>query len=115
MNIDLSALSASELDELIAEAADRRANLNPEVSLEPPQSVARVMHFAARATKTVDGTLLQLRHPGLGWVAFQLSPEVRAELAKLLVDQATSQGNEAELVHRPGPTSKGGAGSGNLH
>jgi hypothetical protein len=63
-NIDLSNLSAAELDDLIARAAKRRQALQPPVALEPPQTSEATIDPAWRSLMHGANTVLQLRHLG---------------------------------------------------
>ena len=69
-NIDLSTLSAADLDALIAQAIKLRATLQPAPASEPPQQIEVVFDPAWRSFTMDQNTILLLRHAGLGWVAF---------------------------------------------
>ena len=88
MSIDISDLSAAELDELIARAAARRATLEPVQSLQPPERAEAIVHPAWHTSPLPNGVLFMLRHPGLGWLAFALPHEHRAHLASLWLHQS---------------------------
>jgi hypothetical protein len=90
LNIDLSNLSAAELDDLIARAAKRRQALQPPVALEPPQTSEATIDPAWRSLMHGANTVLQLRHLGLGWVTAILPPHERANLLTAFLRQALS-------------------------
>jgi hypothetical protein len=89
-NIDLSSLSATELDELIANAAKLRQAAQPPVALEPPQTSEATIDPAWRSLMHGANTVLQLRHLGLGWVTVILPPHERANLLSVFLRQALS-------------------------
>ena len=88
--IDISTLSAAELDELIAGAAKLRQALKPAVALEPPQTSEATNDPAWRSMMHGDNTVLQLRHLGVGWVTVIIPPHERASLLTLFLRQALS-------------------------
>jgi len=89
-NIDLSTLSATELDELIERAAKLRQSIQPPVSAEPPQTSEATIDPAWRALMHGANTILQLRHLGLGWVTVILPAHERANLLTVFLRQALS-------------------------
>ena len=89
-NIDLSSLSAKELDELIASAAKIRQAVQPPVALEPPQTSEATIDPAWRSLMHGANTVLQLRHLGVGWVTVILPPHERANLLTVFLRQALS-------------------------
>jgi hypothetical protein len=94
--MDITALSATELDELIAKAAARRATLEPPHAPQAPKQAEAIVNPQWFTCLVDPGTLLQIRHPGLGWLAFVIPPNERAQLLGILLNQA---------LYRPaGPT-----------
>jgi len=89
-DIDLSSLSAAELDQLITSAAKLRQALQPAVALEPPQTSEATIDPAWRSLMHGPNTVLQLRHLGLGWVTVIIPPHERANLLTLFLRQALS-------------------------
>jgi hypothetical protein len=87
-DIDLSSLSATELDELITNAAKIRQALQPPVPLQPPETSEATVDPAWRSLMHGANTVLQLRHLGLGWVTVILPPHERASLLTLFLRQA---------------------------
>jgi hypothetical protein len=87
-NIDLSTLSAAELDLLIATAAKLRQSLQPAVTLEPPQTSEATIDPAWRCLMHGANTVLQLRHLGVGWVTVIIPPHERAGLLAIFMRQA---------------------------
>ena len=85
---DLSELTAEELDALIAEAANRRATLVPANSQLRPTSVFPVHDPRWYVQPVAAGTLVQIDHPGLGWLAFTIPPAARLQLMTYLLQQA---------------------------
>ena len=86
--IDVSLLSASELDDLIAKAAARRASLHPPHETEAPRQAEAIVSPQWFTCLVEPGTLFQVRHPGLGWLSFVIFPNERAQLLGLLLNQA---------------------------
>ena len=94
--MDITALSATELDELISMAAARRATLEPAHATAPPKQAEAIVNPQWFTCLVDPGTLLQIRHPGLGWLSFVIPPNERAQLLGILLNQA---------LYRPaGPT-----------
>jgi len=89
-NVDLSNLSAAELDDLIARASKLRQAVQPPVALEPPQTSEATIDPAWRSLMHGANTVLQLRHLGLGWVTVILPPHERANLLTVFLRQALS-------------------------
>ena len=93
MSIDISTLSSAELDELIAQAGKRRAELEPAQSAQPPEQAEAVFTPAWHTSPLPNGVLFMLRHPGFGWLGFVLPHEHRVHLVSLWLHQS--------LVHKP--------------
>ncbi|TLY51454.1 MAG: hypothetical protein E6K53_07470 [Gammaproteobacteria bacterium] len=119
MNIDLSALDATQLDALIAAAAKRRAELGPQ-SEQPPQQCEAVLNPAWHTSPLPNGVLMMLRHPGMGWLAFVLPHEHRVHLTSLWLHQsllykpAEAATTAADTPVAPTPNF-GAGGSGTVH
>ncbi len=88
MSIDISNLSATELDDLLVRAAARRAQLEPAQSSQPPDKVEAIVNPAWHTSTLPNGVLFMLRHPGLGWLAFALPHEHRVHLTSLWLHQS---------------------------
>ena len=86
--IDVSLLSASELDDLIAKAALRRTTLHPLPAMEAPKQAEAIVNPQWFTCLVEPGTLFQIRHPGFGWLSFVIFPNERAQLLGLLLNQA---------------------------
>ena len=111
-DIDLSSLSATELDELITNAAKIRQALQPPVPLQPPETSEATVDTAWRSLMHGANTVLQLRHLGLGWVTVILPPHERASLLTLFLRQALAvPAGQAPAPPPPLP----GSGGGTLH
>ena len=117
MSIDISQLSAVELDELIARAAVQRASLEPAQAAQPPEKAEAIVHPAWHTAPLPNGVLLILRHPGLGWLAFVLPHEHRVHLTSLWLHQSLLfKPVEAEIAPALAPASSfGSGGSGTVH
>lgn len=86
--IDISKLTAAELDELIAKAAARRAGLEPPISNEAPKQTQAPFDPRWVCYTSGENTVLQIQHLGLGWITVIIPPHERANLLTLLLRQA---------------------------
>jgi hypothetical protein len=68
-------LTAKELDQQIAELAIARAGMLDAVPNESPyiDNVVRQPVYAIRTDRSTSASLLSFRHPGYGWVHFELA------------------------------------------
>jgi hypothetical protein len=104
MQIDLSALSAADLDALIEAATKRRATLNPQVPATNPQGEIQAIGDPKwYLTPVPGGTLLQIRHPGHGWLNFHIPIASRAFLLSFLLQQALAEPLTAKAAAAPTP------------
>ena len=87
---DLTALTAEQLDQLILEAAARRAQLSPPHPNKPPDACEAIVNPAWMTFPTDRGAVFRIRHPGLGWISFLIPPAERALLLSGLLNQALS-------------------------
>lgn len=82
--------SAEHLDALIRLLAEIREEMSPPVSQEPPQVHADPLHDPRYATELHSfsgGTLLEIRHPSLGWMDFVLPSRERIRITRFLSEQ----------------------------
>lgn len=119
MTIDISNLTAAELDELITAAAKRRIELKPDHPVQPPEQCEATFSPAWHTSPLPQGALFILRHPALGWLGFVLPHEHRVHLATLWLHQS--------MLHKPLepsaappatpslPANLGSGGSGTVH
>lgn len=114
-SIDLSRLTAPELDELIAGAAKLRQALQPPVPLEPPQTSEATIDPAWRSLAHGANTILQLRHLGLGWVTVILPPHERANLLSVFLRQALSIPAVPAAAANPLPPPEASSGGNTVH
>jgi len=96
--VDLAGLSAEELDLLIAQASSHRAALEPALPLDAPEECPTVINPAWFTFPTEKGSVLRMRHPGLGWVSFLVPPAERAQLLGLLLNQALKVNPPTEYI-----------------
>ncbi|HEX7915037.1 hypothetical protein [Rudaea sp.] len=120
MNIDISNLSAAELDELITRAAARRATLEPAQSLQPPQQTEAIVNPSWHTSPLPNGVLFMLRHPGLGWLGFALPHEHRVHLTSLWLHQSLLFRSAEATAEPAAPVAAiapdfGTGGSGTMH
>ena len=115
MPIDISNLTAPQLDELIANAAKLRQALQPPVSLEPPQTSEATIDPAWRSLVHGANTILQLRHLGLGWVTVIFPPHERANLLSAFLRQALSTTLVPAATAHPPPPPEASSGGNTVH
>ena len=108
--IDVSKLVATELDELISEAAKRRAALQPAVPNDPPKQVDALFDPRWFTVLQDENTILQIQHPGFGWITYVIPPHERANLLTVLLRQAlTPPQTKAANIPMPSTSAGGGA------
>ena len=81
---------AEHIDALIQLLADIRAEMSPAVSQEPPRVHSDALHDPRYATELHSfsgGTLLEIRHPALGWMDFVLPSLERIRITRFLTEQ----------------------------
>jgi hypothetical protein len=81
---------AEHLDALIQLLGEIRAEMSPPVSEEPPRVHADPLHNPRYATELhafSGGTLLEIRHPSLGWMDFVLPSLERIRITRSLSEQ----------------------------
>jgi len=94
VNLDGVAIKANalQLDAIIEGLAAARAQLNPPVPNDAPlgQHVGYVPdpRYWTTLDQNTGATWLMLRHPGLGWVNFTLTPAERDRLTQYFTSQA---------------------------
>lgn len=115
MSIDISQLSAPELDELIAEAAERRAQLKPDHSAEPPKEVRAALADPAWYTGPIrtDAGMriaLQIRHDGFGWLTFTIPPLQAAKLMNYWTNALAQTAAAGTLTAGAGAPPEGSGG-----
>ena len=114
--IDLSNLSAEALDKLIVDAGEKRAAMHPALPRESPRDNVRAFENPAwYCAMTETGTLLQILHPGYGWLSFHLPPQDRVQLMSTLLNQCLISGPPKDykpdaITVPQGPLGSGGSG-----
>jgi hypothetical protein len=113
MPIDISNLTAAELDDLIERAAKRRSMLSPPVSDEQPQGeIQATFDPKWYITGMSNGTLLQIKDPGRGWVNLLIAPASRAVMLTHMLQHALLPAPKtAEGVPPPAPVPHAGGGT----
>jgi len=87
---DVDAMTVSELEELIARALERRAQLPPHSAEAPIGEIPAVVDPRWKLSLSADQSVLQLLHPGAGWLAFLIPPAERAHLVRVLFEQCVT-------------------------
>lgn len=112
MKINLDGMTVAELDELIANAAEKRARTQnyPE---EPPNGPFAVTLSPGWKCAMVDnGAMLQIRHADFGWLAFLIPPEDRKILLHTLQKQEAAYLRVANIETDAVPSDSGAGGIG---
>jgi hypothetical protein len=81
---------AEHVDAMIRMLAEIREEMSPPVSQEPPPVHPNALHNPRYATELhpfSGGTLLEIRHPSLGWMDFVLPSLERTRFARFLSEQ----------------------------
>jgi hypothetical protein len=81
---------AEHIDALIQVLGEIRAEMSPPVSEQPPAVHADALHNPRYATELhtfSGGTLLEIRHPSLGWMDFILPSLERGRIYRSLAEQ----------------------------
>ena len=81
---------AEHIDALIQLLGEIRAEMSPPVSEQPPAVHADALHNPRYATELhtfSGGTLLEIRHPSLGWMDFILPSRERVRIHRSLAEQ----------------------------
>ena len=81
---------AEHVTALINLLAEIRAQMSPAVADEPPVVHIGALHdprYATELHQFSGGTLLEFRHPSLGWMDFVLPSSERVRISRLLVEQ----------------------------
>jgi hypothetical protein len=116
--VDISKLSAAELDELIAKAAERRASLRQQPTERPVGQIQVIINPGWYTEQNEGGSLFQIFHPGFGWLNFVLPPTDRNRLLGFLLMQALAPSvsvGKADPIVATTPTAPAAGGGGKLH
>jgi hypothetical protein len=101
-DIDVTKLTAEELNDLLARAAKHRASLQPGHPTDHPKPADVVVNPGWYVGLVDSGTLLQIRHPGFGWLSFLIPSNERAHLLSLLLRHALFVPNQGAAIAPPG-------------
>lgn len=88
MGLDIDALTADELDQLIIAAAKRRVSLQVAQPDAPADVVTAIVNPKWIIKSQDSHTLLHVLHPGHGWLSFLIPPHERANFLTVLLHQA---------------------------
>jgi hypothetical protein len=111
MTIDITTLSVAELDDLISRAAKRRATLMPHITDAQPQGeIQATFDPKWYITGVNNGTLLQVKDPGHGWLNYIIAPTSRAVMLSHMLQHALLPATPASNTTTPpaAPSSGGG-------
>jgi hypothetical protein len=85
---DIAKLTVEELDDLLVRVAKHRASLQPGPPTDHPKPINVVVNPVWYTGLVDSGTLLQISHPGFGWLSFFIPPNERAHLLSLFLRHA---------------------------
>jgi hypothetical protein len=109
---DLKQMSTADLDGLLEAVSLERAKREPPVTMEQPQTMEAALDPKWYVSLTGANTILQLRHPGFGWVGYVFPPPSRAALATFLLQHALMPPAPATPPpNAPPPVASSGGGS----
>lgn len=102
-------LSAAELSRQIDALATLRAQMLDTVPTEIPAIVEVVPRpaYAIRTDRVTRDSLLSLRHPGLGWLHFELGPEDALTMRRMWTDIVMKLGLDPVPGVYDGPERRG--------
>ena len=108
MQPELTSLSAAELDALIASAVAERAKREPQVTMEQPKTIEAIIDPRWFVFPVGENSVVQIRHPGHGWLGFMFPPASRAQLLSLFLQHALMPVIKAEIITAAPPPAAGG-------
>jgi hypothetical protein len=85
---ELKTLSAAELDALMLAISLERVKREPPVAMDQPATIEAALDPKWFVSMAGANTIMQLRHPGYGWVGYLIPPTSRATLAAVLLQHA---------------------------
>jgi hypothetical protein len=101
-------LSASELESLISDLAEIRAEKTPEVMRRPPQLTDEDIRVIPQDDPSIEARVLRdgrirlwIRHGGLGWLVFNLSRQTNVVLRDYFIAN-TDPDERPDLVGQQG-------------
>ena len=109
-DIEITKLTVEQLDDLLVRAAKHRASLQPGPPTDHPKPTDVVVNPGWYTGLVDSATLLQIRHPGFGWLSFLIPANERAHLLSLFLRHALFV-PEQGVANPPQP----GAGGGTVH
>ena len=105
---DLSRMSAAELDGLIVAAVVERAKREPAVPMEQPQTIEAIVDPRWFVFAVGENSIVQIRHPGHGWLGFLIPPPSRAQLLSLFLQHALMPATKPGVAPPAPPPTPGG-------
>jgi len=85
---DVKQMSTEDLDALRDAIALERAKREPPIPMEQPKTMEAALDPRWYLSSVDSNSILQLRHPGHGWVGYVLPPASRTQLLSFLLQQA---------------------------
>jgi hypothetical protein len=107
MTLDPKTLTTAQLDALLESISLERAKREPAVTMDQPQKMEAAVDPKWYLSMSGPNSILQLRHPGYGWVGYVLPTPSRAALLAALLQQALMPAPVADAAP-PMPIAGGG-------
>lgn len=107
---DVKLMPTADLDALRDAITLERAKREPQIPMEQPKTMEAAVDPRWYLSLADSNSVLQLRHPGHGWVGFVIPPASRAQLLAFLLQQALSP-----AVKTDAPPQAVSAGGGTVH
>ena len=105
---DVKQMSTAELEALLNAIAIERTKREPQVAMEQPKTMEAALDPRWYLSLAESNTILQLRHPGYGWVGYVIPPASRALLVSFLLQHALTPAPKPDA---PPPVASMGGGT----
>ncbi len=105
---DVKLMSTADLEALTYAIAIERAKREPQVSMEQPKTMEAALDPRWHISLADSNTILQLRHPGYGWVGYVIPPPSRAQFVAALLQHSLMPPSKPDT---PPPVASTGGGT----
>lgn len=93
---DVKQMSTEDLESLLDAIALERAKREPQVTMEQPKTMEAALDPRWHVSLSDSNTILQIRHPGYGWVGYVIPPASRATFISALLQHALMPPSKAD-------------------
>jgi hypothetical protein len=104
----VKSLSTADLDALLLAISLERVKREPPVSMDQPPTIEAALDPKWFVSATGPNTVMQLRHPGYGWVGYMIPPASRATLVAVLLQHALQPPTKPDAPPPPPVVMTGG-------